>query len=39
MNIHFCLPSKQYDLMLKHANEARLTLADWIRQAVKRAGQ
>lgn len=37
VNVHFRLPGKQYDLTQKHANEARLPLAEWFRRCVDRA--
>jgi hypothetical protein len=37
VNVHFRLPSKQYDLSQKQADQARLTLADWMRRLVARS--
>jgi hypothetical protein len=37
VNVSFRLPGKQYDLTQKHANQARLPLADWLRRCVERA--
>jgi hypothetical protein len=37
VSVHVRLPSKQYDLQYKKAVEARLSLADWMRQVLGRA--
>jgi len=37
VNVHFRLPSKQYDLTQQQADRARLPLADWLRRVVERA--
>jgi hypothetical protein len=37
VNVQFRLPSKQYDLTQKRADQARLTHADWFRRLVDRA--
>lgn len=37
VNVHFRLPSKQYDLTQKEAARERLTQADWFRRLVARA--
>ena len=35
--VSFRLPSKQYDLTQKQADEKRLSLPDWLRRVVTRA--
>lgn len=37
VNVHFRLPSKQYDLTQKLADQARLPLGAWLRRVVERA--
>jgi hypothetical protein len=37
VSVHFRLPSKQYDLTQKQADQARLPLGDWLRLVVERA--
>jgi hypothetical protein len=37
VSVHFRLPSKQYDLTQKRADQARVPLSDWLRQVVARA--
>jgi len=37
VDVHFRLTSKQYDLTQQTAAAERLTLADWIRQAIAKA--
>ena len=37
VNVHFRLPSKQYDLTLKQAAASRLSPAEWLRRLVDRA--
>jgi len=39
VNVHFRLPSKQYDLTQKQANDAKLSLSDWLRKVVERASR
>ena len=37
VDVHFRLAAKQYDLSEKRANQARMALADWFRQAIVKA--
>lgn len=37
VDVHFRMGAKQYDLSQKQADQARITLADWLRRAVARA--
>jgi len=37
VNVHFRLPAKQYDLTHKQATDAKLTLAEWLRELVTHA--
>jgi len=37
VSVHFRLPSKEYDLTQKRADQARLPIGDWLRQVVTRA--
>lgn len=37
IDVHFRLPSKQYDEAFRHAQEARLTVPEWIRRKVAEA--
>jgi hypothetical protein len=39
VNVHFRLPTKQYDLTQKQATRAGLPLAEWLRRCVTRAGR
>jgi hypothetical protein len=39
VNVQFRLPAKQYDLTQKQAAEARLSLSEWLRRVVERAGR
>ena len=39
VSVHFRLPSKQYDLTQKQANDAKLSLSDWLRKVVERASR
>lgn len=39
VNVHFRLPSKQYDRTQQLAAQARLTMAEWLRQVVTRANR
>ena len=39
VNVHFRLPTKLYDVTQKHADQARLSLADYLRRLVTRAGR
>jgi hypothetical protein len=37
VSVHLRLPSKQFDLTQKRADQARLPLRDWLRRVVERA--
>jgi hypothetical protein len=37
VNANFRLPSKQYDLMVKEAERAKLPVAGWLRRMVEEA--
>ena len=37
VNVHFRMPSKQYDLTQQQAAGSRLSHADWFRRLVERA--
>ena len=37
VNVHFRLPAKHYDLTQKQADQARLSLPEWLRRVVARA--
>ena len=37
VNVHFRLPTKQYDLTQQRAHRDGLPLADWLRRCVERA--
>lgn len=39
VNVHFRLPSKQYDRTYQHAAAARLPLGEWLRRVVERAAR
>lgn len=39
VNVSFRLPSGQYDRTQEQATAARVSLADWLRRAVKAAGR
>jgi hypothetical protein len=39
VHVHFRLPAKQYDLTQQRADQARISLADWLRQVVTRASR
>ena len=39
VNVSFRLPSKQYDLSQKQADQAKLSYSDWLRRLVERAGR
>jgi len=39
VTVAFRLPSKQFDRTQQQAAQARLSMADWLRQVVTRAGR
>jgi hypothetical protein len=39
VNVHFRLPAKQYDRTQKQADQARLSLSQYLRRVITRAGR